>query len=36
VVGGKIRKYYTAIKEGRKALEQTKTKIRVLVEEVME
>jgi PadR family transcriptional regulator PadR len=36
VVGGRVRKYYTATEEGRAALEDVKEKIRELVEEVLE
>ena len=36
VVKGKIRKYYTATKKGRRALEQARKKIRELVAEVLE
>lgn len=35
VVGGKVRKYYTATEEGRQALEQAREKIRMLVDEVL-
>jgi PadR family transcriptional regulator PadR len=36
VVKGKVRKYYTATKKGRRALEQARKKIRELVAEVLE
>lgn len=36
VVGGRIRKYYTATDEGRQALADVREKIRELAEEVME
>ena len=36
IVGGKVRKYYTATKKGKRALEQARTKIRELVDEVLE
>jgi len=36
VVGGKVRKYYTATEEGKRALKRAKVKIRMLVDEVME
>ena len=35
VVGGKVRKYYQATAEGRQILEQSKEKIKELVEEVL-
>lgn len=36
IVKGKVRKYYTASKKGRRALEQARKKIRELVVEVLE
>lgn len=36
VVGGKVRKYYTATEEGRRALDEARAKIVELVEEVLE
>ena len=36
IVRGKVRKYYTATKKGKRALEQARTKIRELVDEVLE
>ncbi|GAB4342533.1 MAG: hypothetical protein Kow0099_20200 [Candidatus Abyssubacteria bacterium] len=36
IVGGKVRKYYTATRKGKRALEQAKEKIAELVEEVLE
>jgi DNA-binding PadR family transcriptional regulator len=36
VVAGKRRRYYRATEKGRKALEEARTKIRELVEEVLE
>jgi len=36
VVAGKMRKYYRATEEGKRVLEQSKVKIRELVEEVLE
>jgi PadR family transcriptional regulator len=36
VVGGKIRKYYFATDEGRAALDEARSKIRELVDEVLE
>jgi len=36
IVRGKVRKYYTATKKGERTLEQARTKIRELVDEVME
>ena len=35
IVRGKVRKYYTATKKGERALEQARTKIRELVDEVV-
>jgi DNA-binding PadR family transcriptional regulator len=35
-VGGKVRKYYRATREGRKALAELRAKIRELTEEVLE
>jgi DNA-binding PadR family transcriptional regulator len=36
IVGGKIRKYYTATRKGERALEEARKKIAELVEEVLE
>lgn len=36
VVGGKVRKYYSATDEGRKALREVRVKMRELVREVLE
>lgn len=36
VVRGKMRKYYTATRKGRRALEQAREKLRELIEEVMD
>jgi PadR family transcriptional regulator, regulatory protein PadR len=36
IVGGKVRKYYTATNQGREALAEAKEKIRELVDEVLE
>jgi DNA-binding PadR family transcriptional regulator len=36
VVGGKVRKYYTITPEGRRVLAEARTKIRELVDEVLE
>ncbi|MBO8127494.1 MAG: helix-turn-helix transcriptional regulator [Firmicutes bacterium] len=35
VVGGRVRKYYTITDKGQKALEEAKTKLRELVDEVL-